>query len=699
MAPDSELRCGRYRSHPAHRPRNPEPGTRNPKFTAFFFDFADPGCDRCAQAYVERLPPIPRAGVGRPRGLKTVPVLPSRIAPTVGSNETDTASNVQLVRRLLGLAWRYRRGVILLVSLQMLMLVLMMSGLGLTGLGIDVIGWEKQLTEKQPQYPFGVTPPAEWGAMTKVLAIAGGIVAVGLLRFVLDRGARLAQARVVEDMVIDLRSRVYDKLQRLSFRFFDANASGSLINRVAGDVQRTRMFVDAVLVPVLVMIVSLVVFTTYMASISPLLTAVCLASTPLLWLLTGHFSKVVKPAYRENRRLMDHAIEVLTENVSGVRVVKGFSRQRGEIDKFSRANQAVRDQNQWIFDKVALYSPVIGGLTFFNLFLMLVFGGWLYINDPGLTFGELLVFSGLLQQFSNQVANIAQIANNIQASLIGAARVFEVMDTPVEIASPPNPVPLERAEGAVRFEHVSFAYEEGEAALRDIDFEARPGQSVAILGPTGAGKSTLMSLIPRFYDPTEGRVLIDGRDAREYDLDDLRKNIGIVFQESFLFSNTVAANIAFGHPDASPERIRKAAEIAQAHGFISRELSKGYDTLLTESGANLSGGQRQRLALARAILLEPPILLMDDPTAAIDPETEHEILEAMDRAMQGRTTFVVAHRLSTLRRADLVVVLDRGRVIEYGTHQQLMQHGGHYRHAADLQLADDEDRRLLGQSA
>ena len=706
-----------------------------------------------------------RAPAG-PADRKRYFVLSPRNDLTVGSNDADTASNAQLVRRLLGLAWRYRRSVIALVSLQMLMLVMMMMGLGLTGLGVDVIGYtqfggETQGTTevapadagkgataadapdaldapatpdepaapaapaapdatavpdaapaeqanasgdveaaperavKPPSYPFGLEPPETWPSMSRVAVIAAGILLVGLIRFVLDRNARIAQAKLVEHIVVHLRTEVYDKLQRLSFRFFDANASGSLINRVAGDVQRTRMFVDAVLVPVLVMVVSLVVFTSYMLSINVWLTIACLVTTPFLWLLTGYFSKLVKPAYRENRRLMDKAIEVLSETVSGVRVIKGFSRQQREIDKFTTANANVKNQQQWIFNKVSLFTPLIGVGTYLNIFIMLVFGGWLYLHDPKLSLGDLLVFSGLLQQFSAQIGNIAQLANNIQASLIGAARVFEVLDTPVEIASPENPEPLGRARGEVRFDHVSFSYTEHEQALQDIDFHVKPGQCVAILGPTGAGKSTLLSLIPRFYDPDEGRVMVDGRAVRDCDLDELRKNIGMVFQESFLFSNTVAANIAFGHPDASEEQIRKAAAIAQAHEFIMRDLSKGYDTLLTESGANLSGGQRQRLALARAILLEPPILLMDDPTAAIDPETEHEILEAMDHAMKGRTTFVVAHRLSTLRRADLVIVLDRGRIVEQGTHAELMGQGGHYRHAADLQLADDEDKRLL----
>ena len=246
---------------------------------------------------------------------------------------------------------------------------------------------------------------------------------------------------------------------------------------------------------------------------------------------------------------------------------------------------------------------------------------------------------------------------------------------------------------------MSFGYgEDAAGALDEVSFEVKPGQTVAILGATGAGKSTLLSLIPRFYDPTAGRVLLDGRDVREYDLDAVRRNIGLVFQESFLFSNSISENIAFGHPDATQEQIQRAAEIAAAHDFIVNDLSHGYRTLLTEGGANLSGGQRQRIAIARALLLDPPILLMDDPTAAIDPDTEQEILDAMAQAMQGRTTFVVAHRLSTLRRADVILVLEKGRLVQAGTHAQLMSSAGHYRWAARLQSADAESRQLLGMS-
>jgi ATP-binding cassette subfamily B protein len=246
----------------------------------------------------------------------------------------------------------------------------------------------------------------------------------------------------------------------------------------------------------------------------------------------------------------------------------------------------------------------------------------------------------------------------------------------------------------VKFENVSFAYDGAEAVVRDIDLEVKAGQCVAILGATGAGKSVLMSLVPRFFDPTAGRVLIDGIDARQLNLDDLRRNIGLVFQDSFLFSNTVAANIAFGHPEASPAQVEKAARVAAAHDFIAA-LPQGYETVLGESGNSLSGGQRQRLAIARAVLLEPAILLLDDPTAAIDSETEEEIFEALDRAIQGRTTFIVAHRLSTLRRADFIIVLENGRIVQRGTHEELMRQPGPYLHVASLQLVDDRELQQL----
>lgn len=655
----------------------------------------------------------------------------------------DLYTNRKLVIRLLQLAWRYRWGCILIVILQAVLLTLGMLGLGLMGLGIDFIRYETALTRrdaaaasmsspvplspgstaaaraappaakapppKPPSWPYGLQPPSTWSRMVVLGVIAVSILAFAIARSFLNIWYTIGMNKLVQGhIVVDLRAEVYARMQRLSFRFFDANASGALINRVTGDVQSVRGFVDGVVMQTVIVIVSLVVYAAYMVRLHPGLTLACLVTTPLLWTATARFSRTVRPAYARNRELFDDQILALSENIQGVHVVKGFARHREEIAKFNATADAVSNQKHWIFRKISIFQPLIHFLTNINLIVMLGYGGYLVVcyeqaatvelaRQAGISIGQLLVFTGLLQQFSGQVTNVAGIADQIQQSLTGARRVFEVIDAPVEIVSPANPIRPERIRGEVSFDHVTFCYKPGEPAVDDVSFTAPAGGIVAVLGATGSGKSTLLSLVPRFYDPTSGCVRLDGQDVRELDVEQLRRSIGIVFQESFLFSNTVSANIAFGNPAATREQIEKAARVAAAHEFIM-EMPDGYDTVLREGGANLSGGQRQRLAIARAILLEPPILLLDDPTAAIDPGTEEDIFKAMESATQGRTTFIVAHRLSTLRRADLVIVLDRGRVVQAGTHEQLMATRGHYRRAARLQIPDAESLRILGQT-
>jgi ATP-binding cassette subfamily B protein len=607
-------------------------------------------------------------------------------------------STAAIIGRLIKLTWRYRTGALIIVVLQMGLLAFALTGLGLVGLGIDVIGQGVGASDKTPSWPFGFEPPQAWTDMTSVLIIAGAVLVLAVMRFLLERASVIFKALLVRDIVVDLRNAVYDKLQRLSFRFFDRNESGSIINRVTGDVQAVRRFIDGVMIEMVILLISLTFFLGYMLSIHVTLTLACLATTPILWVLTTMFSRIVRPAYRKNRELFDKAVLVLSENAQGVHVVKGFALQDKETEKFKEANDAVADQHRWIFQKVALFIPSVGLITAVNLLVLLVYGGYLYANDPAFAFGSgLFVFAGLLTQFSSQVGNLAQITNAVQRSVIGAQRVFEVLDEPFEVESKHEATPLGRARGEVAFNNATFAYNEDDTdAIQDISFTANPGETIAILGATGSGKSTLLSMIPRFYDPTAGSITIDGHDLRDLDLDDLRRNIGTVFQETFLFSNTVKSNIAFGHPEATQQQIEQAAKIAQAHTFVTTELDHGYDTVLTEGGNGLSGGQRQRLAIARALLLDPPILIMDDPTAAIDPETEHLIMSAMDNAMAGRTTFIVAHRLSTLKRADRVIVLEKGRITEIGTHDELMESSEHYRNAAEIQLADDDSKRLLG---
>jgi ATP-binding cassette subfamily B protein len=594
------------------------------------------------------------------------------------------------------MSWEYRRRCLSVLGFQVVLLAMGLGGLGLSGIAIDILRKELQPHAPEPRWPFAIAPPQGTGPLTSIIIIGAAILIMAAVRGLLNYFYAISVGRLIQlEIVPAMRARLYDKLQRLSFRFFDANASGSLINRVTSDVQLLRSFVDGVLIQSVIMLLSLSVYLIYMLNKHVALTFACLLTMPLVWVATTIFSRMVQPSYRKNRELLDEMVLNLSEGISGIQVTKSFGREREASRRFLEKTQAVRDQQQRLFWRVSVYSPLVDFLGQSNLLMLLGYGGWL-VSRHALSLGDLIVFAGILQQFSTQVTNMAGVVNTIQQSLIGARRVFEVLDTPIEITSPADPVRPPKLRGNVTFETVDFGYRPDELALSGVDFEVRPGQCVAIVGPTGAGKSTLLSLIPRFYDPQKGRVLLDGIDLRRYDLEQLRRSIGLVFQESFLFSNTIAANISFGKPGATRDQIERAAKIASAHQFIE-DLPNGYDSVLRESGSNLSGGQRQRLAIARAILLDPPLLLLDDPTAAVDPETEQEIFRALNEAMAGRTTLVVTHRMSTLRRADIILVLEEGRVVERGTHDELMRKGGHYLDTAVLQAADDESRELLAE--
>jgi ATP-binding cassette subfamily B protein len=604
-----------------------------------------------------------------------------------------------VLRRLFALSWRYRYGCAGLLALQILLLCTSLAALQLGGIGIDAIRFHLGEQTEPPCWPGGWPLPTDWPPLGQVGAVAGAILVVALLRAGLNYGYTVAAGVLVHQrIVVDLRASVYDKLQRLDFRFYDANASGSIINRITSDVQSVRMFVDGVLVQFAILVLSLAGYVAYMLSLHVGLTVACLATTPLLGWLTVRFSRQVRPMYDANRKLVDRMVLSLAENLQGATVVRGFGREDDEIARFRGHNDAVRDQQRDIFWRVATFSPIAQQLTQINLVVLLIYGGYLVSRNELSLGAGLVVFAGLLQQLASQVAHLSTIANSVQESLTGSRRVFEVLEANVAIHSPPQPRKLERPLGELVFENVSFAYRPGVPVLHGVDLRIEAGRKVAIVGATGAGKSTLLSLIPRFHDPSAGRVLLDGVDLRELDLDSLRRSIGIVFQESFLFSHTIAANIAFGHPEATRARIERAARIAAAHEFIER-LPDGYDTVLGEHGLNLSGGQRQRLAIARAVLLDPPILLLDDPAAAIDSRTEREITDSLRSAMERRTTLIIAHRLATLRDADWVVVLEDGRVVAQGRHEELLAAPGHYREAALAQMfagqstaerADDE---------
>jgi len=597
-------------------------------------------------------------------------------------------STKELVQRLLGLAWRFKGDCLLSLLLSIALLVLALGGLQFLGLAIDVIRHALDSSQQAPKFPLGWRPPEKWTALHTVTALSLGIIFQALLRALLTYAYNMITARLTQGkMVPELRDQLYAKLQRLSFRFFEVHGSSSIFNRVTGDVQNTRLFVDGVMLQGITMFLTLAVYFMFMWRIQPSLTMACLSVTIGLWYVTHFYSVRLRPAYARNRELFDELVALFTDSVRGIQTVKGFAAERHQFARFESANRMVSEQQNRIFLNLSLFTPATQVLSQLSLVILFGYGGWMFVHGRIQLGSGLVVFAGLLQQFNGQVANISNVANSIQQSFTAARRVFEVLDTPTEVQSKAGARPVRSLRGKLTFENITFGYQAGTPVLTEISFEARPGQIIGVFGMTGAGKSSLLSLAARFYDSQTGRILADDQDLRELDLDQYRRQIGIVHQETFLFSNTVAANIAFGNPRATQEQIEEAAHMACAHEFI-KALPEGYETVLGESGVDLSGGQRQRLALARALLLQPPILLLDDPLASVDPKTEQDIVTALLPAMNGRTTLVAANRLSVLRRADMILVLEKGRLTRMGRHEELVQVQGPYRETALLQLMD-----------
>lgn len=601
----------------------------------------------------------------------------------------EKLSSGKLLRRLLLLALEYRRPCLAVVLMQVMLVALSLSTLGLTGLGIDYLQFCVLKNADAPQWPFGLKSPASWSPMNVVALLSGSIFVVAALTAGLKYLAAVASGALSQHILIRIRTEIYAKLQVLSFCFYDAGESSSIINRAAGDANNVRNFIDGVIIRLITVILTLTVYLIYMMQMHPMLTLACLATTPFLWASAVMFSAIVQPAYRRASELGDVMIRTLVENLQGIQVVKAFAREAEQAEKFETANHNIRDLKNSIFFRLSTFQPAMGMLTQINMLILIGYGGSLVVRGELALGAGLFVFANLLHEFANQVAHITNIANSIQSSLASAERVFEVLDQPVSIQSPKNAVALPGIRKSIQFDRVSFGYRPDQLVLKDISLRIDSGECIGVTGPTGAGKSTLIGLLKRFYDVSSGTLRLDGHDVRSLDLNDVRRASGIVFQESFLFSNTIAANIAFGNPDASDEEIRAAAAKAAAHAFIS-ELPLQYETIVGEHGSNLSGGQRQRLALARALLTNPSLLLLDDATAAVDPETEHEIRLALESTMRGRTSVVVSNRLSTLRQTDRIVVLNSGRIEAVGTHDELLKTCEYYRSLAKLQGISDE---------
>ncbi len=615
----------------------------------------------------------------------------SRLSPAPPSPPAAVSEEPGRQRYLLGqllrLTLRYWPQCLGLIFVQACLLALGLVSLGGVGLAIDFLRSQIDPSAPAVQYPFGAFSPSDLKPQNVLLLLGAVIFLAALIRAVLTyintvAANRLGQGRIV----VDLRSRVYAQMQRLSFRFFDANATGSLINRVTGDTQAVRLFIDGVAMQGLHVLLAAVIYCTCLIRVHAGLTFACLVFLPVLWILVTLFARWLRRDYVEGRRRVDRLVLVFEELARGMGVIKNFGLEGWAQKRFLEANAAVREQKTKVFRKLTILHPTVSLLNQLSMAILLGYGGWLAIRGEIAIGTGLVVFAGILQQLAAQVTAVGNIADHLQQTLTGADRVYQILDAKPDVDDRPGAQPLPTARGDIVFENVSFQFRPENTVLHSINLSVRAGERIAIVGPTGAGKSALLQLIPRFYDPDAGRILLDGADLRDWKLEDVRRQVGLVFQESFLFSASIAANIAFGNPAAARDNIERAARLAAAHEFIET-LPQGYDTLLQENGSNLSGGQRQRLALARAVLLDPAILILDDPTAAVDAETEQEILDSMDGAMQGRTTFLVTHRLSTVRRAGRIVVLNGGRIEAVGSHAELSVAPGYYR---DAMLAEQQ---------
>ncbi|CAA9548185.1 MAG: Heterodimeric efflux ABC transporter, permease/ATP-binding subunit 1 [uncultured Thermomicrobiales bacterium] len=495
---------------------------------------------------------------------------------------------------------------------------------------------------------------------------------------------------LAEQVGYDLRNELYAKLQDLSFSYYDKAQTGQLMSRVTDDVNNIRGMLMMSLRALVLAIGMLVVVSIILISYNWQLALVSLASMPILVWWSLKFGVTVRPMFAAVQQQFGVMTSVLQENVAGARVVRAFAQEARENERFEAELQTLFARNLRATKLWSFFFPSILLLSGLSLGAILWLGGYQVITGA-LTVGTLVAFNRYVTLLSEPLRWIGFIVNRIARAIASGGRIFEILDTKSAIQDPAGAVRLNPMRGEVTFEDVSFRYAGAKRdALADLSFTARPGETIALLGPTGAGKSTIINLLPRFYDVTGGRILIDGHDVRGLALADLRSQIGTVLQETFLFSVSIAENIAYGRKGASREEIEAAARAARAHDFISA-LPDGYDTKLGERGVNLSGGQKQRLAIARALLLNPRILILDDATSSVDSETEHHIQQALQTLMEGRTSFVIAQRLTTVKEADQILVLQDGRIVERGTHIQLLQNGGFYAEIYDLQLRDQED--------
>jgi ATP-binding cassette, subfamily B, multidrug efflux pump len=513
------------------------------------------------------------------------------------------------------------------------------------------------------------------------------LLGLGLVSALLNLGNRYWSEWIAARVGYDLRNRMYDHIQYLPFTYHDHAQSGQLISRCIEDVRSIERFAGGAVTDLIRFILLTVGILYIMLRDQPKLAVIALLPMLPLVLMTSSFGTKIGKLFFAVDNAVGDVSNRLQENVVGVQVVRAFAREEHEIKRFDNANKQVFQTWVYVIDEWAKIMPTTNWLTTISIILILWFGGQMVMAGT-LTIGSIVAFNAYILMLAEPAQQLTGLVNAGGEAAAGAQRVFEVLDTQPAIQSPKGAERLNVLRGQVEFCNVGLKYQdERTASLSGIDLQVEPNQIVALIGPTGSGKTSLVNLIPRFYDVTEGQVLVDGLDVRLIDLISLRKQIGIVLQTSLLFSDSIKANIAYGRPEATMDEVTAAARAAQAHEFIE-SFTKGYDTIVGERGVTLSGGQRQRVAIARALLMNPRILILDDSTSSVDTQTEKLIQAALDTLMEGRTTFVIAHRLSTVRRADMILVMDQGRIVERGTHNELLARGGLYKEIYDLQLVD-----------
>jgi ABC-type multidrug transport system fused ATPase/permease subunit len=566
--------------------------------------------------------------------------------------------------RLLGFLRPYRRGVIASFALAAAAM----------GMGVVV--------------PFlvgrTVDDIREGGASLWPLAIA--IVGAGVLRLAFSVVRRLVAGRVSLGVEYDLRNRIYAHLQSLELGFFDGQQTGQLMSRSTVDLQSVRFFLGYGLIFMLQAALTILIAAAVMIAVNPVLAAVALAPTPFVIWVAFRYGRRNRPASQEVQQRIAELTAEAEENVSGVRVVKAFAQEQRQLARFRRAVHRVFDQSMVSTRLRAFYSPLIGFLPSLGLAGILLVGGRQAI-DGTITIGDFVAFYGYVLMLTSPMRMLGIALGMAQRAVASGARVFEVLDRAPRLTAAPGAPALPQGGGRVSFEGITFAYDGGDPVLRDVDFSVEPGRTVALVGGTGSGKTTLVMLVPRLYDASGGRVLVDGTDVRAVDPGSLRREVALVSEDAFLFSATLRDNIAYARPEASENEVRDAARRAGLDEF-AESLPDGYDTLVGERGLTLSGGQRQRVAIARALLARPRILILDDATSSVDATTENRIKRALGEVMDGRTTFVIAHRLSTIAMADEIVVLEEGRIAARGTHEELLERSGLYREIAEKGLPD-----------